>query len=171
MPFAAAKAVAATFCWNIRHVLTPIFGVDFLSIFIPPNDTRFGRMIISPDVVQEATETANYFRKLEMPQPIAGPQPTSPHTPECEQSQGYGDDDDDVDVDVDVDDDDENSESDNMRLECETEEELRALARHTNAAKVLLALHSQCPGRPGRPGRPDPIETDARKRRWASTQW
>ena len=88
MPFVAAKAVAATFCYKIRHALTPIFGVDFLSLCIHPEDPRFGRMIIEPSIVREATETANRYRLLEKPRPTSGPSVLSPQTPE--QQQGYG---------------------------------------------------------------------------------
>ncbi|KAI1909882.1 hypothetical protein LOZ61_004719 [Ophidiomyces ophidiicola] len=66
MPFEAAKAVAATFCWKIRYALTPLFGVQFLDICIPPNDARFGKMVIDPEIVQTATITAENFRSLEL---------------------------------------------------------------------------------------------------------
>lgn len=66
MPFVAAKAIAATFCWKIRYALTPIFGVEFLSLCIPPDDVRFGRMIINPSIVRDATVTANQYRDQEI---------------------------------------------------------------------------------------------------------
>lgn len=66
MPFEAAKAVSATFCWNIRHALTPLFGADFPAICIPPHGPQFGKMIIDNAVVQRATEAANYYRSLEI---------------------------------------------------------------------------------------------------------
>lgn len=66
MPFEAAKAVAATFCWKIRYALTPLFGRDFPSLCIPPNGAQFGKMIIDPAIVKRATESANYYRELEM---------------------------------------------------------------------------------------------------------
>ncbi|KAK2882430.1 hypothetical protein FQN49_000352 [Arthroderma sp. PD_2] len=66
MPFEAAKAVAATFCWKIRYALTPLFGVGFLSECIPPNDEMFGRMIIDPAIVRSATITAHQYRNLEL---------------------------------------------------------------------------------------------------------
>ncbi|EEH41202.1 hypothetical protein PAAG_03488 [Paracoccidioides lutzii Pb01] len=65
MPFEAAKAVAATFCWKIRYALTPLFGVEFLSICIPPEDSRFGRMVIDPSIVRDATNSARKYRLLE----------------------------------------------------------------------------------------------------------
>ncbi|GFF90491.1 hypothetical protein IFM47457_08506 [Aspergillus lentulus] len=70
MPYEAAKAVAATFCWKIRHALTPLFGLDFPSMCIHPQDRgRFGRMVIDPAIVRKATETANYYRMLELQSP------------------------------------------------------------------------------------------------------
>ena len=64
MPYEAAKAIAATFCYNIRYALTPVFGVDFLSLCILPEDPSFGRMVINPDIVRQCTETANGLRVL-----------------------------------------------------------------------------------------------------------
>ncbi|KAL3476532.1 hypothetical protein BJX99DRAFT_138824 [Aspergillus californicus] len=70
MPFEAAKAVATTFCWKIRFTLTPIFGTDFPSLCIPPNDVpRFGRMVIDASVIKTATERSSYYRMLELRSP------------------------------------------------------------------------------------------------------
>jgi hypothetical protein len=66
MPFEAAKAVAATFCWKIRYALTPLFGTDFPSMCIPPQGAQFGKMIIDPAIVRRAAESANYYRMLEL---------------------------------------------------------------------------------------------------------
>lgn len=71
MPFEAAKAIAATFCWNIRHALTPLFGLDFPSLCVPPTNTsQYGHMLIDRETVQKATETANYYRMLELRSPV-----------------------------------------------------------------------------------------------------
>ena len=64
MPFEAAKAVAATFCYDIRYALTPVFGLDFLSLCIAPDDPSFGRMVIDRNIVQQCTEQAIGFRLL-----------------------------------------------------------------------------------------------------------
>lgn len=64
MPFEAAKAVAATFCYNIRYALTPVFGVDFLDLCMVPEDHRFGRMVIDRNIVRHCTEAANELRVL-----------------------------------------------------------------------------------------------------------
>lgn len=67
MPYEAAKAIAATFCWKIRYILTPLFGTDFPSLCISPSDrARFGRMIIDPAIVQRAAGIANKYQALEL---------------------------------------------------------------------------------------------------------
>lgn len=67
VPFDAAKALAATFCYKIRHVLVPLFGPDFPSLCIHPHDrTRFNRMVIDRSVIQRATQKASYYRSLEL---------------------------------------------------------------------------------------------------------
>lgn len=68
IPFEAAKAVAATFCWKIRYALTPIFGVDFLDMCVPENDREnFGRMIIDRSIIERVTVMAEKYRQLEPP--------------------------------------------------------------------------------------------------------
>ncbi|KAI9736759.1 MAG: hypothetical protein M1834_000963 [Cirrosporium novae-zelandiae] len=82
MPFEAAKAVAATFCWSIRYALTPIFGVAFLSMCIPLNDPRFGKMVIDPDIIRRCTAEAHSMRILEgRPSSRATSATKSPQTP------------------------------------------------------------------------------------------
>ncbi|BDD63741.1 hypothetical protein MPDQ_003406 [Monascus purpureus] len=86
MPFDAAKAVVATFCWKIRHALTPLFGVDFPSLCIPPEDSeRYGLMIIDPAIVKRAADVAELYRMAELRPgsiPLSLPQtPAIHHTP------------------------------------------------------------------------------------------
>ncbi|CAL5874282.1 uncharacterized protein PFLUO_LOCUS8571 [Penicillium psychrofluorescens] len=85
MPFEAAKAISATFCWKIRYALTPLFGSDFPSLCIPPEDSsRFGRMIIDQAIVKRATEIANYYRSLALqsvPRPSTETSQSRPVTP------------------------------------------------------------------------------------------
>ncbi|KAJ5374488.1 hypothetical protein N7517_006494 [Penicillium concentricum] len=86
MPYEAARALAATFCWRIRYALTPLFGTDFPAMCIPPTDrTSHGRMIIPSEIVQRATNTSNYYRSLEMKHSTAASspainEPSSTHT-------------------------------------------------------------------------------------------
>lgn len=77
MPFDAAKAVAATFCHEIRYALVPVFGEDFLSLCIEPEDPSFGRMIIDCDIVQRCTEQAAQYRILSSQSSVT----SSPRTP------------------------------------------------------------------------------------------
>ena len=65
MPFEASRAIAATFCWNIRHALTPVFGVDFLSQCIHPDSNRFGEMVIDVNITKRCAEEAKKYRTLE----------------------------------------------------------------------------------------------------------
>ncbi|PKY01045.1 hypothetical protein P168DRAFT_335005 [Aspergillus campestris IBT 28561] len=66
MPYTAARAIAATFCWKIRYALTPLFGVDFPNDCIhPDNRNQFGRMIILPQVIQMATRETSVYRCME----------------------------------------------------------------------------------------------------------
>ncbi|KAI9719724.1 MAG: hypothetical protein M1812_003212 [Candelaria pacifica] len=69
MPYASALAIAATFCHSIRHALTPLFGPSFPSLCIPPDDPRFGRMIIDRSIVRSCTEEALHFKSLEENEP------------------------------------------------------------------------------------------------------
>ena len=64
MPFDAAKAVAATFCYHIRYALTPVFGLDFPSLCIEPGDESFSRMVIDRSIVRKCTEEAKEYRRL-----------------------------------------------------------------------------------------------------------
>ncbi|EEA25286.1 hypothetical protein TMatcc_006490 [Talaromyces marneffei ATCC 18224] len=65
MPFETAKAVAATFCYNIRFALTPLFGIDFLSQCIQPHDRAFGKMTIDSEIIKRATEVSRRYREME----------------------------------------------------------------------------------------------------------
>jgi hypothetical protein len=65
MPFEAAKAVAATFCWNIRYALTPVFGAEFPSQCIQPGSDRFGEMVIDCSITRRCTEEARAYRSIE----------------------------------------------------------------------------------------------------------
>ncbi|MCJ1294510.1 hypothetical protein MMC34_006068 [Xylographa carneopallida] len=62
MPFEAAKAVAATFCYHIRYALTPLFGLDFVSKCLKPGEDRFGHMVIDRQIVRRCTDEANGYR-------------------------------------------------------------------------------------------------------------
>lgn len=64
MPFKAAKAVAATFCYNIRHALTPLFGEDFIGLCVHPSDRSFGSFRIDGSIVRQCTaETQSWLTR------------------------------------------------------------------------------------------------------------
>lgn len=62
MPFEAAKAVAATFCYEIRYVLIPIFGKDFPAMCIEPADPAFLRTSIDPSIIVDCRREADAVR-------------------------------------------------------------------------------------------------------------
>jgi hypothetical protein len=64
MPFKAAKAVAATFCYNIRYALTPLFSQDFVDLCIHPSDRNFGSFRIDDDIIRQcAVETQSWLTR------------------------------------------------------------------------------------------------------------
>jgi hypothetical protein len=83
MPFEAAKAIAATFCWKIRYALTPVFGPDFPKICLRPESDGYGTMVIDPAITEYCTEQALFFRQLEVKtSSTAASNMRSPLTPE-----------------------------------------------------------------------------------------
>lgn len=62
MPYQAAKAIAATFCYNIRWALTPVFGNDFPSMCVLPSHSAYAKFVIDHDIVHYCTEETNRFR-------------------------------------------------------------------------------------------------------------
>ncbi|KAK7403126.1 hypothetical protein QQX98_011116 [Neonectria punicea] len=66
MPFECARAVCATFCYQIAGALIPIFGPSFPSECFPLGSPEYGRMIIDPRIVIEATQEAEISRRMHM---------------------------------------------------------------------------------------------------------
>ncbi|CAO2655868.1 Nn.00g046710.m01.CDS01 [Neocucurbitaria sp. VM-36] len=62
-PYQAAKAIAATFCYDIRWALTPVFGNDFPSMCLRPKDPNFAKFVIDPAIVYYCTVETCRFRK------------------------------------------------------------------------------------------------------------
>lgn len=54
MPYACARAICLTFCYNIRWALTPIFGPSFIKDCLSPRHVGYGRFKIDPEVVRNA---------------------------------------------------------------------------------------------------------------------
>lgn len=64
MPYQAARAIAATFCYDIRYALTPIFGNEFPSMCLSPKDPGFAKFLIDPAIVRQcAAETERFKRE------------------------------------------------------------------------------------------------------------
>jgi hypothetical protein len=82
MPFQAAKAIAATFCYNIRWALTPVFGNEFPAICLPPSNPGYAKFVIDHDIVRECTDETSRFRVEGASYQIAAPtMSTEVHTP------------------------------------------------------------------------------------------
>jgi hypothetical protein len=89
MPYEAAKAVAATFCWKMRHALTPVFGLDFPDLCLAPDDPHYGDMMIDHDITKRCTDEAAAYRLIELERrntdarasPGSGSFPPGPLTP------------------------------------------------------------------------------------------
>lgn len=64
MPFEAARAVAATFCWNIRYALIPLFGPDFIKLCRQESSDQFGQMAIDPEIVRKCARDAQEYLEL-----------------------------------------------------------------------------------------------------------
>lgn len=77
MPFEAARAVTATFCYRIRYVLTPIFGLDFPAQCIPAGAPGYDSMHISPKIIRQCTEPAMDCRNMAL-EPMARSRPKTP---------------------------------------------------------------------------------------------
>ncbi len=86
MPFKAAKAVAATFCYNIRYALTPLFSEDFVDLCIHPSDRNFGSFRIDDDIIRQcAVETQSWLtrgdaRRTPTPSLYSSPEPSALET-------------------------------------------------------------------------------------------
>lgn len=62
MPFACARAMCKTFCYDIRWALTPIFGPSFIHECLEKDDPRFGRFKIDAQIVRDAQQGANAYK-------------------------------------------------------------------------------------------------------------
>lgn len=86
IPHAAAKALAATFCWEIRHALTPVFGHDFPDLCLKPHDIEADNWTIDPSIVRYCAQQAKQFRDEELSTPAPMLRPLTPSTPSPRQA-------------------------------------------------------------------------------------
>ncbi|KAL9623526.1 MAG: hypothetical protein Q9160_002207 [Pyrenula sp. 1 TL-2023] len=81
MPFEAAKAVAATFCYHMRFALIPIFGSQFPEECLKPDHQGFGEMVIDQSIIRFCTEEAEIYRQMaseKKREESSTPKPTTP---------------------------------------------------------------------------------------------
>ncbi|KAI0863688.1 hypothetical protein F4860DRAFT_501683 [Xylaria cubensis] len=64
MPYQCAKAVCATFCYNISGAMIPIFGPDFPTLCTQVDAPEYSRMIIDPAIIIRSTREAEYYRHV-----------------------------------------------------------------------------------------------------------
>lgn len=62
VPFSCARALCATFCWEIRWVLTPLFGPSFVTECLPPDHQNYRRWKIDSNIVRRAELQAEDWR-------------------------------------------------------------------------------------------------------------
>lgn len=65
MPFECAKALAQTFCYPIRELLTPIFGPHFVDTCLPIDDPEFGSFKIDTDIIRQCREDMNSWQSAQ----------------------------------------------------------------------------------------------------------
>ncbi|KAK0659754.1 hypothetical protein QBC41DRAFT_44586 [Cercophora samala] len=71
MPYSCAKAVCATFCYQIAGALIPLFGPSFPSECIREGMPGYKHMVIDPEIIAKARLEAR--RLLHFPTPRSGP--------------------------------------------------------------------------------------------------
>ena len=81
IPFEAAKAIATKLCYDIRYVLVPLFGPDFITMCHHREDPEFNSLLVDRDVIQRCTSAVaamfNRSRESSLSGSIRTP---SPHT-------------------------------------------------------------------------------------------
>jgi hypothetical protein len=66
VPYACARAICLTFCYNIRWALTPIFGLSFVKECLPPTHSNYQRFKIDSETVRCATLEAEGWKQSVM---------------------------------------------------------------------------------------------------------
>ncbi|KAL1652416.1 hypothetical protein SLS61_005019 [Didymella pomorum] len=81
VPWQAAREIAATFCWDIRWALTPVFGNDFPQMCRPPNDRGYSKFVINPDTVRFCASETTRFKEegssYQLLPPLRAPSPVT----------------------------------------------------------------------------------------------
>ncbi|KAI9672195.1 MAG: hypothetical protein M1831_002009 [Alyxoria varia] len=63
VPYEAAKAIAALFCWEIRYALSPVFGPAFPTICVRPDKRVPSFYNVSPDIIGLCEKDMNLWTK------------------------------------------------------------------------------------------------------------
>ncbi|KKA28433.1 hypothetical protein TD95_003047, partial [Thielaviopsis punctulata] len=63
MPYECARAVCATFCYEIAGALVPIFGPQFPQECVHRDSNDYGNMTISAHIIHKAAHEAELFRR------------------------------------------------------------------------------------------------------------
>lgn len=67
MPFEAAKALAANFCWEIRFALVPLFGRRFPEYCLRPDHPSYRRHVIHPDIIKQCKQEVEGWKMKSLP--------------------------------------------------------------------------------------------------------
>lgn len=67
MPYACAKALCSTFCYEIAGALIPIFGPRFPMECLRPSSPRFGDMTITQELIADAARGVGTGRNTPLP--------------------------------------------------------------------------------------------------------
>ena len=73
MPFEAAKALAANFCYDIRYALAPLFGRRFIDVCLRPDHPSYKCHTIDADIVKRCQDETERWKNA-----IAQPPAESP---------------------------------------------------------------------------------------------
>lgn len=57
--------MAATFCWDFRYALVPIFGPDFPDLCEKPGSDAYSTMVISQKIILQCTKDIEVFRSMQ----------------------------------------------------------------------------------------------------------
>lgn len=73
VPYEAARALAKTFCYDIRYALTPLFGPSFANQCTLPDDPVFRRWQIPAIIVSECIQQSSSWSKFTLSTATTGP--------------------------------------------------------------------------------------------------
>jgi len=81
MPYDAAVALAANFCWDIRYALVPLFGKQFVDMCLRPEHPSYKRHALHPSIIKKCQQDVESWRSWTVgvpPNVIAASPPETP---------------------------------------------------------------------------------------------